>query len=100
MNELVGTVTVEDGYNRNKTPVFLTLRKCTMDDLRAMAQGKHYGSIKMLDRQGKARDVRPNGKMQTWKRDATRFERSFSYGMYEHFRLTTQEMLDQLYFPV
>ena len=94
------TITVEDGYNRNKTPVMLTLRKCTIDDLQAMAQGKYYGTIKMLDKNGKARDIRPNGSMQTWKKDATRFERGFKYGMYETFRLDTQQMLNELLFPI
>lgn len=94
------TVQVVNAYDRRKNPEVLTLRKCTMEDLSAMAHGEYYSTIKMLDRTGKARDIRPNGKMQTWKRDPNRFERSFSYGLYEHFRLTTQEMLDALLFPV
>jgi hypothetical protein len=71
-----------------------------MEDLRDMADGKYYGTIKMLDRQGKARDIRPNGAMKTWKKDPTRFERGFKYGLYESFRLNTQQMLDGLLFPI
>jgi hypothetical protein len=94
------TVTVEDGYNRNKQPIMLTLRKCTVDDLRAMAQGEDYPTIKTLDRNGKARDIRRNGSMKTWKKDPLRFEQGFKYGMYHTFRWDTQQMLDNLLLPI
>lgn len=40
---------------------------------------------------GNARQVRRNGKIRTWKRDANRVEISFKYGLYEHFVLTTSD---------
>ena len=100
------TFTVIDGYDKSKNPKTRTVRKCTLDDIRAMVPGTTIfqtdrgSSYLMLDRQGKARNVRANGKVKTWKRDPNRFERSFKYGMYENFRLGTQGMLDSLVFEV
>jgi len=51
----------------------------------------------MIDNNGTYRNVRKNGQLKTWKRDKTRFEQSFKYGLYENFRLTTKEMLNELY---
>jgi predicted membrane-bound spermidine synthase len=94
MNDLLETFRVVDGYDRSKTPREITVRKFTLDDIERLETGR--GEVLILDRHGKARRARLNGGLKRWKRDATRFEQSFSYGMYEHFRLTTQEMLDQL----
>lgn len=93
------TFTVIDGYDKSKTPKTLTVRKCNVGDIVAMIES-HNTSYLMLDSNGKARNVRANGKVKTWKRDPSRFERSFKYGMYEHFRLNTQGMLDNLIFEV
>lgn len=93
------TFAVIDGYDKSKSPKTLTVRKCTLEDIRAMAN-EHKSHYMMLDNQGKVRTVRANGSLKTWKRNASRFERSFKYGMYEHLRLDTQGMLDRLVFEV
>jgi hypothetical protein len=87
--------TAIDGYDKSKTPKTLQVRRFTLEDIRAMQAGTttHY---KMLDSQGKVRGVRANGKLRTRKRDTSRFERSFKYGLYEHFKLDTQGMLNTL----
>jgi len=93
------TFAVIDGYDRSKNPKTLTIRKCTLEDIKAMANGD-CTSYLALDRMGKARHVRANGKLKTWKRDSNRFERSFKYDMYENLRLDTQGMLSTLVFEV
>jgi len=94
MNDLQDTFRVIDGYDRSAHPRSLLVRKFTLQDIERLETGR--GEVLILDRHGKARRARMNGGLKRWKRDATRFEQSFSYGMYEHFRLTTQQMLDQL----
>jgi len=88
--------TVVDGYDMRKNPKIHTVRHFTLDDIKAMANEttSHY---KALDRIGKLRDIRANGKLKTWKRDTSRYERSFKYGMYEiNIRLNTEGMLNTL----
>jgi len=87
--------TVVDGYDKSKTPKTLTVRKFTLEDIKAMRDNptKYY---KALDKVGKLRDIRANGKLRTWKRDTSRFERSFKYGMYENWKLNTEGMLNTL----
>lgn len=93
------TFTVLDGYDRSKNPKSLLVRKFTLEDIKAMEKETDKG-YKALDRLGKVRDIRANGKLRTWKKDPNRFERSFKYGMYENFRLDTQGMLDTLVIEV
>lgn len=86
---------VVDGYDTSKNPKVYRVRHFTLEDIKAMSNEttRHY---KSLDRVGKLRDIRANGKLRTWKRDTSRFERSFKYGMYEHLKLDTQGMLNTL----
>jgi hypothetical protein len=91
----MGVFTVVDGYDIRKTPRTIQVRHFTLEDIKAMANEttSHY---KALDRIGKLRNIRANGKLRTWKRDTSRFERSFKYGMYEHMKLNTEGMLNTL----
>lgn len=90
------TFTAIDGYDKKTVH---TLRRCTLDDIRAMRTdwGREY---LFIDLKGQVRRCRPNGRLQEWKRDPERFERGFKYGMYETWRMTTQDMLDRLVFEV
>jgi len=90
------TFVVVDGYDKSKNPRTLTVRKFTIEDIRAMLLVNAAREYISLDRHGKARNIRVNGNLKTWKRDTSRFERSFKYGMYEYFRLNTQGMLNTL----
>ena len=86
------TFTIIDGYDKKTV---YRVRRFTLDDIRAM-QNSWNGTYKIIDKNGMLRDCRPNGALKTWKRDPTRFERSFKYGMYEYFRLNTEQMLAEL----
>ena len=90
------TFKVVDGYDRSKNPRVLTVRKFTLTDIRAMLLVNAPRVYLSLDRNGKARNIRVNGSLKTWKKDPNRFGRGFKYGMYENFRLDTQGMLDTL----
>ena len=88
MNDLVETFTLVSGYDHKTVSTF---RKFTIEDIKHI-RGEQY----IIDKRGEYRRCRPNGSVRTWKRDPNRFECSFKYGMYEYFRLNTEEMLQQL----
>jgi hypothetical protein len=92
MNDLLETRQVVDGYDKK---TLHTIRPFTLEDIRAMGTS-HSSEFHFIDRHGNLRRCRPNGKLKTWKRDPLRFERTFMYGMYESFRLTTEQMLTDL----
>lgn len=87
--------TVVDGYDMRKTPITYRVRHFTLEDIKAMLN-ENTSHYKALDRVGKLRDIKANGKLKTWKRDTSRFERSFKYGMCEHLKLDTEGMLNTL----
>lgn len=95
MNDRGKTFTIEDGYDKTKHPRLLTVRNFTLEDIRGLAASSQH-EVLFIDRECNARKCRTNGRLKTWKRDPLRFEQSFTYGMYEHFRLTTHEMLKML----
>lgn len=97
MNDLLETFSIVDGYDRNKTPRSLTVRRVTLEEIR---QGLTRHEYVIADREGKARRIRKSSQVKTWKRDPERFECSFKYGLYESMRFTTQEMLDRLLIEV
>jgi hypothetical protein len=94
--QLEGTFQLIDGYDKKTVR---TYRACTVADIRAMVT-EPTREYWFIDKNRQVRRCRTNGALKTWKRDPQRFERSFMYGMYEHFRLTTQEMLETLVFEV
>ena len=52
--------------------------------------------IMLRDRHGNARTVKVNGAVRRWKRDRTRIEVPFKYGMYEYGTLTQNNINDIL----
>lgn len=48
---------------------------------------------------GKARQATVNGRVRTWKRDASRIEIPLKYGMYEYFTFTAYD-IDRVLIPV
>jgi hypothetical protein len=78
-----------DGYSRLKNPPLIRLIPVTVDEAKAWGEwpNDRTPSLYMLDRYGKAKSVRRNGKIQTWKRDASRISIPLKYGFYEAFRL-------------
>ena len=54
------------------------------------------GHIWLLDRVGKARRVKVNGQVRRWKRDRTRIEVPYKYGLYEYGTLTASDIGDVL----
>jgi hypothetical protein len=82
------------GYDKKKNPEQKNLVNFDIDDIRNI---NNINEFFMIDNNGNYRNVRKNGQLKTWKRDKTRFEQSFKYGLYENFRLTTKEMLNELY---
>jgi len=93
--ELNNIFTVVDEYDTRKNPRIYKVRHFTLEDIKAMGN-ETTSYYKALDRVGKLRDIRANGKLRTWKRDTSRYERSFKYGMYENLKLDTEGMLKTL----
>jgi hypothetical protein len=91
----MGVFIVTDGYDMRKNPRTFKVRHFTLEDIKAMIDDntRYY---KALDRVGKLRNIRANGKLRTWKKDPSKFERSFKYGMSEHIKLNTEGMLNTL----
>ena len=78
-----------NGYDRKKKPEKGLFRSITFEE----AKGLYYGqTVKMIDHLGNAwRNVKINGKVQTWKRDPNRISIPCKYGMYETFRLNQSD---------
>ena len=76
------TIVAVSGYNKTK----LELTPLTLDELKALRGGEH---LHFLDRHGKARDCKINGKCKTWKRDLNRIEVPCKYGLREYFTVYT-----------
>lgn len=92
----VEVLTLPDGYSKGKRTV--RCRRCTMSDI-ANLDGMR-GELLFLDNQGMVRRMRKTSSLKRWKRDETRFECSFKYGLYESVRWDTQEMLARLLIPL
>ena len=50
------------------------------------------GHIWLVDRNGQARQVKINGRVRRWKRDANRIEVPFKYGLYEYGTLEARDI--------
>ena len=88
-------VTFRSGYSEDKA--VMRFRRYMMTDIRKLDDIRE---VYFEDKNGQFRRCRTNSKLKTWKRDQNRFECSFSYGLYEHFRLNTQQMLEHLLIPL
>lgn len=75
------TLTLPLASDRRKEPETATYRYLTP----AEALGLRYGqTVPFLSKDGRTvREVRVSGKVRTWKRDASRIEVPFKYGLYE-----------------
>lgn len=51
-----------------------------------------HGHIWFLSNQGDARQAKVNGKVRTWKRDASRVEVPIKYGLYEYGTLEARDL--------
>lgn len=86
-----------DGYSRLKNPPVLYLQSVTLEELK---QTDSFGyprlpfSFKVLDHNGKARDIRANGKLKLWKTRPLDASLPMKYGMYEAF---TVDIRDGMY---
>lgn len=99
MNDLHTIVNAPLRGDRKKNPDTIALRLVTLEELPILLGGEYRQRSEYwtLDRNGNAARIRCNGRLKTWKKDPTRYEQGFKWGMYEAFRWTTQEMLDNLY---
>lgn len=77
------TFQVRNGYSRSKTPEYLTVRNpvSLAEMVDHCTQHEH---IWVLDLQNNARQVKITGRVRTWKRDASRIEVPYKYGLYEY----------------
>ena len=85
--------TIRVGYSKSKE--VLTVRNPV--DVEEM--DKHctkHSHIWVRDRQGCARQVKVNGAVRRWKRDRTRIEVPFKYGLYEYGTLEGRDIGDVL----
>jgi len=87
------TKTITIGYSGSKD----TLTYRNPKDVAEMIEycDKHT-HIWLRDRKGKARQVKVNGKVRTWKRDPNRVEVPFKYGLYEYGTLEARDIADVL----
>ncbi len=87
--EKMETFELFNGYDRKKKPEKDLFRSITFEE----AKNLYYGqTVKMIDHLGNAwRNVKINGKVQTWKRDPNRIRIPCKYGMYECFRLNQSD---------
>ena len=89
-------LTVKDGYSKGK--VSGTYR--TPSSIAEMIQWcDAHSHITALDVRGMSRTVKINGKVRTWKKDATRIEIPYKYGMYEYGVFTAND-IDRILIPV
>jgi len=80
--------------SRKTVPDSINLRPITLDEAKAL----HYGQeVWILDRNEQAARVRVGSTVKRWKRDPDRIEVTFKFGLYESFRLGTQEILRDIY---
>lgn len=84
------TFIVTDGYDRNKVKRRYVVRTMTLDEVKALQGGQQ---VKFLDNHGMLRDIRINGRVRTWKRDAERVEVPVKYGFREYATFDTAEAL-------
>ena len=84
------TIEAPSGYDRSKNPEVKRYRSITLEE----AKNLSYGHANILDRHGKVRNIKINGKVRTWKRDPNRIEIPCKYGLYECFTLTSRDYTD------
>lgn len=76
--------------DRKVIPTMLPYRAMTEPEVRALRSGQ---SVSLVLNNGRVGSVRLNGKVRTWKRDATRLEIPIKYGLYEFATFSLSEAL-------
>ena len=72
---------VVSGYDRRKQPATTPVRPLMREELEGMMVGE---TLEVVGADGRLRNVKLNGKVRRWKRDAKRIEIPVKYGMYEY----------------
>lgn len=91
--EKTETVTLVNGYDRNKNKQQITFRRFTLDDVKRVEEGHEFW---FQANDGTARRLRRSSRLRRWARYPERFECSFKYGLYESVRWDTREMMSRL----
>ncbi len=90
------TFQVKSGYARDAS---VATYRNPVDIAEMAAYCDKHSHITVRDNKGNARQVKVNGKVRTWKRDASRIEVPCKYGLYEYFILTGRD-ISQVLIPV
>jgi len=85
-------MTVKSGYRNGETRQY----RAPVDVAEMVEYCDSHSHIEVLDRNGRWRTVKINGKVRTWKRDANRIEVPYKYGMYEYGILRAEDIGDVL----
>lgn len=75
---------------RGRKKDLIELRPITFEEALNL---RYRDEVYILDREGRAARIRVNSKVKTWKREPGRIEIGFAFGLYEKFRLGTEEIL-------
>lgn len=91
MNELIFA---PDGYSRLKNPPKLTLRPLSIEEAKSLTYGSH---VYFIANDHKARQIKINGRPQTWKTRPNDVRIPVKYGLYEtgYFTATNGQWHDQ-----
>jgi hypothetical protein len=71
----------------------VTLRPVTLDEAKAMVYGQEFW---YHDQQGRAARIRVASQVKRWKTMPDRIEVTFKFGMYESFRLTSEQIVKEV----
>lgn len=82
--------------SRKKKPDEIDLREIQLDEAKAL---KYGDKVYIIDKTGRAAQVRVVSSVKRWKRDPDRIEVSFKFGMFETFRLNETGVLSEIYLP-
>jgi len=78
--------------DKSTKPETKEYRALTIEEIRAWGPRDGYGLF-WEDLRGRACNVRRNGAVKTWKRDAKRIEVPLKFGLYEAFRADSADIL-------
>lgn len=88
----MNTFEVRSGYK----PTEMSTYRNPVDVAEMAEYCDKHSHITLRDLKGNARTVKVNGKVRRWKRDISRIEVPFKYGMYEYGTLTAHDISDVL----
>jgi len=82
------TYELESGYSTPRWKGTKTFRAMTIDDFSKI---RHISHFNVIDKNGKVREVRQNGKPKTWKTRPLDMTIPFKYGQYEYGYITFKD---------